>query len=157
MTMEYIISGCYWGFLITAAIQDLLRKKVDLWIYAVFGILAVGGNCYLYITVKDGFFWLDFAAGTGIGILLLGLAAVSRGGIGIGDGCFFCVSGWMLGFWKNLSLLCIGTLLCGTWSLVLIVRNQIFGQKCAGLRKNTVPFIPFVLAAAVCMEIGGKG
>lgn len=154
--VENVINGLYWGFLIAAAIQDFFRKKVDLWIFVVFGLLIAVGKGYLCMVEKEEFLWKDTTAGAGIGILLMGMAAASRGGIGMGDGCFFCISGLALGFWKNAVIFCVSVLICGTWSLFLMAKNHFSGRTCGRLRKKTVPFLPFVLAAAVCVEIGGS-
>lgn len=154
--VSYIVRSSYWGFLVLAAVQDFRRKSIDLRLLGFFAILAAGGKGYVYMATRESGLLSDAAAGAGLGILLLGITAVSRGGIGIGDGVFFCVSGLMLGFWRNMMLFCISTMLCGIWGLWLVVRNQFSRQKQENLRKKSVPFIPFVLAAAICMEIGGR-
>lgn len=155
--MEGIMTGCYWGFLAAATVQDFCRKQIDLWLFVLAGVLAAVGNGYFYLAAKGEVSLESLAAGAGIGILLMGAAAVSRGGIGLGDGCFFCISGLMLGFWKNLTLFCISMMMCGVCGLFLMAQARFSGHKQGSLRKKTVPFMPFVLAAAICMEIGGRG
>ena len=154
--MERFMAGAYMGFLMIAAVQDYRRKQIDLWVFGVFGFLIAGGNVCLYIAAKEYFRLADMAAGAGIGILLLGISAASHGGIGAGDGCFFIISGLALGFWSNLIVFSFAALLCGIWCLLLLVRLRFSGKKNENLRKKTVPFIPFVLAAAVCLRIGGN-
>ena len=157
MVMERAIAGMYWSFLIIAAVQDYRRKQIDLWVFVAFGLLLAGAKGYLWFVSEEKFSWADTAAGIGTGAVLLGLSAVSRGGVGMGDGGFFCVSGLALGFRRNFTLFGISILMCGVWSLFLLTKTRISGQiYYGGLRNKTVPFIPFVLAASVCLEIGGN-
>ena len=49
--------GIFLAFLLVAAIQDLYRKKVKVWVFVVFGILALGLNGYLWIVQKEDSMW----------------------------------------------------------------------------------------------------
>ena len=64
--MRELISGpiLFIGFLLTAAVQDFQRKKVKLWVYAFFGVLALVLDGYLWIMPDYNFlesvsFWQD--------------------------------------------------------------------------------------------------
>lgn len=142
--------GIFLAFLLVAAIQDLCRKKVKVWVFAVFGILALGVNMYLWIVQKE-FMWKSHVLSVCLGAGLLILGKLCEGNIGMGDGFFFAVSGLMLEFWENLSLLCIGVMLCGSYGLAVVVWNQIRTGEKAG--KRTVPFLPFVAIPGILLTM----
>ena len=76
--------------------------------------------------------------------------------IGIGDGLFFLISGLMLDFFQNLTVLCMGVVLCGLYGMVLFVWNQIYWKK--DVRKLTIPFFFFFLIPGIwitAMELWG--
>ena len=101
------------GFMLTAAVKDLHKKEVELWVFALFGAAAFLMNVYLGVVTKADLLWQEqlMSCSLGAGLLLMG--RFSRGGIGAGDGLFFLTSGLMLRFWENLTILCVGILLGG--------------------------------------------
>ena len=118
------------GFTALAAGQDLRKKQVDINLYWIFGMIA----------------------GAVLVFRMLGLGKVSRGSIGAGDGCYFLISGLLLGFWRNLAVLFYGTLCCGLFCLVYFVWGNF--KKKDNLRKQTVPFLPFAAVPVFWMIIG---
>ena len=71
------------------------------------------------------------------GILLLGISALTKEGVGRGDGWFFLVAGIYMGLGKTLLLLWGSLLLCFPVSLFLLYAGR--------GRKKRLPFLPFVL------------
>lgn len=138
------------GFLLLAAAQDLKKRQVEIWVYLLFGgaALAVGVGRQL---TGGGYGWLEHLGGMSPGIALLAAAALSRGGIGMGDGCFFLVSGLLLGFWENMMLLCYGMLFCGIFCLGYLVWCRVC--RTADVRKQVVPFLPFVLPPGIWLVL----
>lgn len=193
---EWIVSGqasyiLFLGFLMAAAFQDLREKQVQLWIFAVFGLAALGLHGFRWMLSSMGgvngmgslgsmdgvdgvggmtgmgrvlWIWGRWAAGCLPGIALLGLGRLSRGGIGVGDGLFFLMSGLMLRLEENLLVLCAGILLSGLFSLAVLVRRQLKGERISGGRGGeegeggsspvTIPFLPFVAVPGIWLALG---
>lgn len=129
-------------FLAIAAWQDLRRQAVDVWIYLLFGGLAIAAGVYRILILEETYAIAEHGAGIAMGLMLLALCRISGGGIGMGDGCFFLVTGILLGFWENVALLCYGTLLSGVFCLCWFVGGSMLGQE--NIRKKTFPFLPFL-------------
>lgn len=134
-------------YLVIAAAQDLRRKSVELWVYAGFGIWALLSIGYQWLTESGSVVWVDLFSGVCLGLGLIGCGLLWKRAIGVGDGCFFLVSGLMLGFWENLALLCYGMLLCCIYCLGLAVWNQVLYHR--DMRRHTVPFLPFLVPVGV--------
>lgn len=150
--MEQWIFGM---FLAVAAGQDLKKKQVDIWIYFLFGGLALAAAAMQQLVGNDGYQWMEHLGGMCIGLLLSGLGIISRGSIGIGDGCFFLVSGMILKFQESMMLLCYGTLFCGLYCLVYLVWRRFHSDRIAGVRKHIVPFLPFLIPPGVWLVLDG--
>ena len=156
--MRELISGpiLFIGFLLTAAVQDFQRKKVKLWVYAFFGVLALVLDGYLWIMPDYHFLWINHLGSCCLGVCLILAGRFLEGEIGIGDGLFFLISGLMLDFFQNLTVLCTGVVLCGLYGMVLFVWNQIYWKK--DVRKLTIPFLPFAVIPGLwitAMELWG--
>ena len=120
MELETVVLA---GFTVLAAGQDLRKKQVDVNLYWIFGIIA-GAALIFRMWEDQNMMWekaVQGAAGLLPGLALLGLGKVSSGSIGAGDGCYFLISGLLLGFWRNLAVLFYGTLCCGLFCLVYFV------------------------------------
>lgn len=147
-------------FLAVAAGQDLKRKRVDIWIYLLFGTLAaavlIGSQsgrmteCEIWLKGLAEAVWCLCP-----GLVLLGFGRVSRGGIGVGDGCFFLVSGLLLSFWENMMILGYGTLLCGLYSLGYLVWKRMKRGTPADVRRHKIPFLPFLLPPGIWLLFCG--
>lgn len=137
-----LLFGC---FLVIASIQDYCWKQVEWRVYLLFGGAAwmcqIMGECS----------FLDFISSMIPGICLLILSFLSRGAIGIGDGLFFLVSGWLLSIQENLLLLFGGLLLCGGYSLGYLVVSQFTGHY--GNRKTVIPFLPFLMPVGIWIMV----
>lgn len=148
------MKGIFLCFMLLAAGQDLKRRQVDVRIYLVFGMVAMGSVC-IQLAMGETYNLLEHVAAASIGAGLLGLGMLSGGSIGTGDGCFFLVSGLMLRFWENLAMLCYGTLLCGVFCLIYFWWGRMHGWKNIG--KQTVPFLPFAALPGIWLAVWGTG
>lgn len=147
--------GLFLCFLLAAAWQDFRRRRVEIRIYLIFGVLAAALGICRWLALGEAYGLLEHMAGSALGGGLLAAGAASRGGIGAGDGCFFLVSGLMLGFWENLALLCYSTLCCGLFCLGYLVWCRVKGGEHAG--KRTVPFLPFAVLPGVWLAVSFMG
>lgn len=121
--------------------QDLRYQAVSVRTYLIFAVAALAAAGGLAIQ-GEAYAWLGHAAGMGIGLGMIGLWKASRGEVGLGDGCFFLISGLLLDFWENIMLLCYGILFCGVYCLGLFAWGM--WKKKSSPGKQTVPFLPFV-------------
>ena len=76
-------------------------------------------------------------------------AYVTQEAVGLGDGFFFLAAGCYLGFIKTVFLFSASLLLCFPVSSFLMVHRIWKGDKAADRGKERLPFLPFVLLAAV--------
>lgn len=144
----------YWlfaGFLLLAAAQDLRKKEVDIWIFLLFGGMALVVLLKKAAANPEQWVLSEPAGGALLGVIIVVVSVFSRGKIGAGDGCFFIVSGLMLGFWENLLLIFYGMLLCGLFSLVYLVWCRLWLEKSVGA--YTIPFLPFVALPGVWLVL----
>lgn len=148
------MKGLFLCFMLLSAWQDLKRKQVDTLIYMVFSMAALIG-IGIQLAMGRAYNPLESVAAMSIGAGLLGLGMMSCGGIGTGDGCFFLVSGLMLGFWENMALLCYGTLFCGVFCLAYFGWGKL--RRKENMRKKTVPFLPFTVLPGIWLAMWGSG
>lgn len=144
--------------LLAAAWEDLKSREVSLFLclmMAFIGMVAAGLNFLTEVAGSAIFFSSDkimykIAALTP-GAVLLVLSRVSRGAVGEGDGWFFLGTGLCLGCEKTFLLLAGGILLCGLFSLPVLVMGYVYGKN---RRKMEVPFLPFLVPVWFCMNMG---
>lgn len=134
-------------FLFVAAVRDLKKKRVEVWVYVVFGGWALFALGYQRILTGQEVDYGSLISSLCLGLGLLGCSMLWRDAIGLGDGCFFLVSSLMLGFWENLALLCYGMLLCSLYCLGVLIWNQVYCHRNA--RNDTVPFLPFLVPVGI--------
>lgn len=127
--MELILGG----LLILCSIQDLLKKKISLWI-----IIIGGGMICASILFCNTITLFDRLGGVAIGGIVILISIATRGKIGFGDGLLLCISGMGLGFWSNLELFALALLFAALVSIALIILRL-------ADRKNSIPFVPFLL------------
>lgn len=147
-------TGIFLVYLLTAAIQDLSRKQVKIWVFVLFGILALTLDGYMWVILGEKFSWETHLWGIVLGAGLLLGGKMCGGNIGAGDGWFFVVSGLLLGIWENLIMFCIGVLLCGIYGLTIFTWRWVRTGKSAG--KVTIPLLPFVAIPGIVMAVGGR-
>lgn len=137
--------GCLMGALSLLAVEDLRIKKIPVIPLMLTGI--VGMIFHLMYWNRD---IQDILGGISIGIVLYFISVITRGKIGKGDGVLFMVTGVYLGFWNNLILLWVACVMAGVVGAGMMV----------AFKKNKdykLPFVPFVLLAALVMLMVGKG
>lgn len=144
---ENIRVGLFACFLLLAAGQDLKKKEVNVWVFAVFGILAIGVAVIECFQTGGGYDWLEHVSSASLGLGLLGAGMMTGGKIGSGDGWFFVISGIMLGFWDNFMILSYAIILSGVFCLFWFAGAQVCGTNIYG--KHTVPFLPFVAIPSI--------
>lgn len=139
--------GIFLLFLLVAAGRDLKKKSVEIWIYIIFGIWALLDMGYRWVVMGQQIDYGNLFSSLCLGFGLLGCGILWRDAVGLGDGCFFLVSGLLLGFWENLALLCYGMLLCSLYCLGYLIWNQVYYRR--NVRKDTVPFLPFLVPVGI--------
>lgn len=119
----------------STAYEDCKEKEINFYMPLI-GALA-GIILHLLYWEKT---LLDILLGITVGIVLLLVAVISNGGIGMGDGIMLMVSGIFLGFWENIALFMMALGMISITALFLIVIKR----KGKNYR---LPFLPFLLAA----------
>ncbi len=124
-------------FLFIVANFDIKTKQVSTKLCVIFGI---GALVILFISILNGIEISLFSSigGMLIGILFIVVAKLSAGAIGAGDGMVMAVVGLYVGFERNLEILFIAFLASALVGIILWITRK---KK----RKETMPFLPFVL------------
>ena len=136
--MSYIITAIFLGI---CAVTDFLRKQIWWPVAIIFMILSVS----LHFILGDMEMW-DVLAGIGVGILLMALSWVTREAIGYGDGLTVAACGASLGFIMELQILLLALDFAAVWSGIMLVCQR-------ADRKDCFPFLPFLMAAQVCITV----
>jgi leader peptidase (prepilin peptidase)/N-methyltransferase len=123
------------GILGICSAEDMLRKQLHIITIAAFGILGVIFHLY-YRTHST----TDMLGGMAVGGILYLVSLLSNERIGKGDAFLLTTTGIYLGFWDNIAILWMGSLLAGIIGIVLYI---IFQKK----PSYRIPFVPFLLAA----------
>lgn len=126
-------------FLGICAATDLYKKQIW-WPLSVFFIAVVMA---LHFVRGDRNLW-DFLAGIFLGGGLLFVSWATREAIGYGDGLTVAACGAALGFVGVLQLLLLALMFAAVWSGILLISRK-------GKKKDSFPFIPFLLAAQLCV------
>ena len=135
----------FFVFLGTAAWQDLRTRSISLEVLA--GGAAVGIITCIWEERLPGEIVLAMIPG----IMLLLIGMLTRGLLGEGDGWFFIVSGFFLGWQECVMLLISGQIFCGIFGLAIMVGAQI-GTG----RENIRKLRPAVFAVSfTCVTVDG--
>ena len=124
-----------------SAFSDFRRKQIWWPMAVLFMILSIS----LHFVMKDMQLW-DMLAGIGLGLVLLVLSWVTREALGYGVGLTVAACGASLGFIMELRILFLAVIFAAVWSGILLVFRK------AG-RKDSFPFVPFLLAAQICIAV----
>lgn len=143
MTAEQIRSVSVLFLLSVCTRQDLKDACVFLPIPVGWTAAAV-----VWTWVFQDFSVLLMLSGILIGLGMVIMSGPSRGEIGSGDGWVLCACGACLGLWRTLILLMTALLFSMVLSAVLLLTKK---KK----RYDAIPFIPFLLAAFLCMTAAG--
>lgn len=129
------------GMLTLCSAEDIRRKQIRLNPVLFFGILGIFFHMLWRVQSIE-----NILLGMSVGVALLFLSVLTGGKIGAGDAVLLIVTGIYLGLKQNLELFFYGLLLCSMWALgLLILRKK--------NRKDSVPFVPFLLAAYMGMLV----
>lgn len=123
------------SMLAICSLFDLWKKQIPMVILLVFGITGILYQIYYgKLPLPDVFF------GVMVGTALYVISIVSGEKIGKGDAMMLMSSGLYMGFWKNITLLWLGSAMAGVVCMVMYL--------CMKKGKDaTVPFAPFLLGA----------
>jgi leader peptidase (prepilin peptidase)/N-methyltransferase len=141
---EILIKIILSAILLFCGVQDLLKKKIFLWMIILGTLLT--GICIPFCHSIS--LWNRFG-GIMIGIIVIVISLATAGKIGMGDGYLLCVTGMGLGFWGNLELFAIALLLASVVSIFLLIFRM-------ADRKKSIPFIPFLLVGYVFLMIANR-
>lgn len=121
--------------------EDIKKKQIRLHPVLLFGILGIILHMLFRMQSIE-----NMLLGMSVGVTLLVLSKLTGGRIGAGDAVLLIVTGIYLGFEQNMQLFFSGLLLSGIWALgVLVLKKK--------SRKDSIPFIPFLLAAYMGMLV----
>lgn len=124
-----------------AAYEDYKEKQIHLYLTLVAAAAGIIWNLlFREMTLKD------ILLGAAVGGLLLLIAWIGRGSVGAGDGIMLTVSGLFVGFWGNAVLFMTALGMISVTALFLLVIKR------RG-RNYRLPFVPFLLAAYLCLLI----
>ena len=129
------------ALLFLCAVQDILRKKIYLWIIGVGAFTTL-----LFLPFCANLPILDRIGGLIIGLCIIILSIITAGKIGTGDGALLCITGLGLGFWRNLELFGAALFLAATVSIILLIFRL-------ADRRRSIPFVPFVFAGYLILMI----
>ena len=163
------LCGCFFPFSDGLFLAGFSRKRIRVsWLYGfgTAGMALTMIRCVLSV-IKDGWDWKKsvlqitvWLLGMLPGIFLFWMERQTKGAVGLGDGCFFLITGCYLGGWRTLELLMgavfVSSLAGGVWMLTALL-----GGKGNGLwekiRKKKLPFLPCVLPVWIWMLIASLG
>ena len=121
------------AMIVIEAISDVKRREIKI-VY-----LIVAGTIGILALVISGEKSRIISSLFGIAI---GLAYLTKGGIGYGDGLLLCISGLLLGVRNNIILLLMGCFFSAVVSMFLLVIKK-------ADRKTLLPFVPFLIPAVI--------
>lgn len=130
-------------FLGICTVTDLLRKQIWWPLALIFIAVAVA----LHFIQGDKEIW-DILAGLFLGTGLLFVSWATKEALGYGDGMVVAACGAALGFVTVVHLFLLALMFAAVWSGILLVFRK------AG-RKDSVPFVPFLLLAQICIVMQG--
>lgn len=128
------------AILCVAAFQDIKSRCLDGWFLTACTCAGIAA-CLL-----GGVVWPDTLFSVAVGLLFLAAGRLTSGGIGVGDGWFFIITGLFLESWENVMLAGSGLTLCFLFCLMLFACSFRSGIS---VRKRKLPFLPFLLPGGI--------
>lgn len=123
------------GMLSICTVEDLWKRQIHLVVISAFGILGV--LLHFYDGKQTA---LNMCGGMLVGIVLYLISILSHGKVGKGDAFLVTSMGVYLGFWNNLTILWMASVMAAIFGVVACV----FFQK---KKEESLPFVPFLLVA----------
>ncbi len=133
--MEY---GCI-GFLGICAVYDYRTKTIPIWLFWIFGLLAVGFHLWQGSLVSVSLLW---SVGPGLALWIIGKCTEK---IGEGDGLMLLVLGLYMGTLDSIRVF--------FWALMVVAAVSIgllIGKK--GNLRTEIPFAPFLLVSYIVFK-----
>ena len=134
--METISLLSFLGFF---SIEDIRTRGIHM---ILLGLSAIVGLLFHLFNGRISIWSL--LGGLGIGLLLFGISTASHEKIGKGDALLLSVTGIFLGFWNNLFLLWISSVVSAVISLIAVI---LFHKG----REYELPFIPCVFLGYIIL------
>lgn len=131
-------------FLLAAAWEDGREGSVSVWLFKAAGMAGV------LLAFLQGDMGAERLLSCLVGVGLLLLSRLTDEAIGVGDGCFFVVSGLYLSLILNLKLLIYGTFLNGIVCGGIYVSGLLRGRD---VKKKPVPFLPYLVPVWIGLVI----
>ena len=128
-------------FLGVCTITDLKKKQI----WWPFAVLFMTAAMTVHFVRGEENLWI-FPAGMALGAFLCLVSWVTREAIGYGDGLTVAACGAALGIEKAFHLLILSLCFSAAWSAILLIFRK-------AKRKDCFPFVPFLLAAQLCILI----
>ena len=125
-------------YIVIEAISDVKRREIKIVYLIVAG--AIGILALVISGEKSRI--ISSLFGIAIGLTVIVLAYLTKGGIGYGDGLLLCISALLLGVRNNIVLLFTGCFLSAIVSMFLLVIKK-------ADRKTILPFVPFLIPAVI--------
>lgn len=117
------------------SLEDIWKRQIHLIIIGLFGILGV--ILHLYYGKQSA---LDMCAGVFVGVVLYLVSIGSGEKIGKGDAFLVTSTGVYLGFWNNITILWMASIMA---AIVGMIAYFVFHKG----KQFRLPFAPFLLVA----------
>ena len=148
------------SLLIICSYTDIKERGIDLRIIAAFFISVVILFTGVFVSgdkfeiLKKSLMYepeiINILSGLIPGLFLLAVCRITKGAVGMGDVYVVLLLGLMTGFEKTFAVLFLSMVMTALTGLACIA----FGSK---KKKDSLPYIPFVLGAFVSVMILGRG
>lgn len=129
--VDKIVYGITLLFLAGLSAEDIRTRELS-----VYKIISFIGSGLLFRLITGQFTWHGTCVCLLPGIFLLLLSFFTKESIGYGDGMAVTALGLWTGGWFTALAVWIGITLSGIWGGICLLR---------GKRKETIPFLPFLL------------
>ena len=137
----------FFGFLGIAAWQDLKTRSIRL------EVLLIGILAGILICLSNNRTPQEVLISMIPGGILLLISIATGGLLGEGDGYFFLVSGLFLTWRELLFLFVCGEFFCSIFGLAMLVGTGMGNRKILSSGKMRLPFLPFLVPAALWMAV----
>lgn len=133
-----IFEGFLLAYLGILSVQDIRKKKVNVWFLSA-GIIFVVVNLAISSTISLP----ERLIGGGIGVLMLGISIVTKEAIGRADCILIVYLGLMAGYMQSIMILLISFFLCCVFCIIGSGFHLLS-------KKKRIAFIPFLLTGFLC-------
>lgn len=135
--------------MVTASVIDIRKKKIPL--YLMIGLMVFA---FVMHFIYERLSITEMVFGAGMGLVLIGIAILTKEKIGIGDGIIFVVVGLFMGLFGSIIILWYASIIAALAGLTLCIVKRFDHEK---LKDVTLPFAPCVLAGLIIYIIINGG